>query len=89
MERLIEPVRTTVTSKVKANSVKQEFEKQDELKRSAMRAVSALLSIPDADKNPLLVDFMNHVKATPELKELYDSIQKDSSCNYEVYMDLS
>ena len=28
--------------------MKQEFEKQDELKRSAMRAVAALLQIPDA-----------------------------------------
>lgn len=34
--------------KVKANSVKQEYEKQDELKRSALRAVAALLTIPDA-----------------------------------------
>lgn len=34
--------------KVKANSVKQEYEKQDELKRSAMRAVAALLTISDA-----------------------------------------
>lgn len=34
--------------KVKANSVKQEFEKQDELKRSAMRAAASLLTIPDA-----------------------------------------
>lgn len=28
--------------------MKQEYEKQDELKRSAMRAVAALLTIPDA-----------------------------------------
>lgn len=34
--------------KLKAHCVKQEFEKHDELKRSALRAVSALLSIPDA-----------------------------------------
>lgn len=34
--------------KVKANSVKQEYEKQDELKRSALRAVAALLQIPKA-----------------------------------------
>ncbi|KAG0714350.1 Cullin-associated NEDD8-dissociated protein 1 [Chionoecetes opilio] len=54
LERLVEPLRTTVTTKVKANSVKQEYEKQDELKRSAMRAVAALLTIPDADKNPQL-----------------------------------
>jgi cullin-associated NEDD8-dissociated protein 1 len=33
---------------VKPNSVKQEYEKQDELKRSALRAVAALLQIPKA-----------------------------------------
>jgi len=33
---------------VKANSVKQEYEKQEELKRSALRAVSALSCIPDS-----------------------------------------
>lgn len=46
----MEPLRSTCTMKVKANSVKQEYEKQDELKRSAMRAVAALLTIPDAGK---------------------------------------
>ena len=44
----MEPLRATCTTKVKANSVKQEFEKQEELKRSAMRAVAALLNVPDA-----------------------------------------
>ena len=48
LDRIVEPLRVTCTTKVKANSVKQEFEKQDELKRSAMRAVVALLLIPDA-----------------------------------------
>lgn len=41
-------LRETCTYKVKANSVKQEHEKQDELKRSALRAVSALSQIPNA-----------------------------------------
>jgi len=48
LDQIVEPLRVTCTTKVKANSVKQEFEKQDELKRSAMRAVAALLLIPDA-----------------------------------------
>lgn len=48
LDRIVEPLRTTCTTKVKTNSVKQEFEKQDELKRSALRAVVALLHIPDA-----------------------------------------
>lgn len=50
LERLVGPLKHTCTSKVKSNAVKQEFEKQDELKRSALRAVSALLTIPDASK---------------------------------------
>ena len=78
LERLIEPLRSTITSKVKAHSVKQEYEKQDELKRSAMRAVAALLTIPDADKNLQLNEFVSHIRVTPELDSLYESIQKDS-----------
>merc|ERR1719187_1085283 len=73
----VERLRTTVTTKVKANSVKQEYEKQDELKRSAMRAVAALLTIPDADKNHQLTDFVQHIKATPELQYLFEWTQRD------------
>ncbi|XP_060536972.1 cullin-associated NEDD8-dissociated protein 1 isoform X2 [Cylas formicarius] len=79
LDRLIEPLRTTLTLKVKANSVKQEYEKQDELKRSAMRAVAALLNIPDADKNPHLNEFVNQIKNSSDLQPIFDSIQKDSS----------
>ena len=50
LDKLVEPLKLTCTTKVKANSVKQEYEKQDELKRSAMRAVAALLNISGADK---------------------------------------
>lgn len=96
LERLVEPLRSTVTSKVKAHSVKQEYEKQDELKRSAMRAVAALLTIPDADRNLQLSDFVAHIRATPELEALYESIQKDGASGsggpgsaHEALMDLS
>ncbi|KAK0083224.1 hypothetical protein PV325_009153 [Microctonus aethiopoides] len=79
LDRLVEPLKNTCTKKVKANSVKQEYEKQDELKRSALRALAALLTIPDADKNPSLIDFMSIIKASPDLRVLYDAIQKDCS----------
>ena len=48
LDKLVEPLKLTVTTKVKANAVKQEYEKQDELKRSAMRAVAALRQVPGA-----------------------------------------
>jgi len=81
LEKLVDPLKLTCTTKVKANSVKQEYEKQDELKRSAMRAVAALLHIPGADKHPQLNEFITQIKSTPELANLFESIQKDSSSN--------
>ena len=35
---LIEPLRSTIQAKVKVNAVKQEHKKQEELKRSSLRA---------------------------------------------------
>ncbi|XP_052260170.1 cullin-associated NEDD8-dissociated protein 1-like isoform X7 [Dreissena polymorpha] len=77
LDRLVEPLRATCTTKVKANSVKQEFEKQDELKRSAMRAVAALLAVPDADKSPQMNEFLSQIKSNPDLASMFESIQKD------------
>ncbi|NXX80242.1 CAND1 protein, partial [Urocolius indicus] len=79
LERLIEPLRATCSTKVKAGSVKQEFEKQDELKRSAMRAVAALLTIPEVEKSPVMAEFSSQIKANPEMASLFESIQKDSA----------
>ncbi|XP_004692419.1 PREDICTED: cullin-associated NEDD8-dissociated protein 2 isoform X1 [Condylura cristata] len=79
VDRLIEPLRATCTAKVKAGSVKQEFEKQDELKRSAMRAVAALLTIPEVGKSPIMADFSSQIRSNPELTALFESIQKDST----------
>ncbi|XP_069499561.1 cullin-associated NEDD8-dissociated protein 1-like isoform X3 [Ambystoma mexicanum] len=78
LDRLIEPLRATCTAKVKAGSVKQEFEKQDELKRSAMRTVAALLTIPEVEKSPGMSDFTAHISANPDMASLFESIQKDS-----------
>ncbi|XP_064597809.1 cullin-associated NEDD8-dissociated protein 1-like [Liolophura sinensis] len=78
LDRLVEPLRSTCTTKVKAHSVKQEFEKQDELKRSAMRAVTALLSILDADKNPQMNEFLTQIKSNAELASMFESVQKDT-----------
>ncbi|XP_054243612.1 cullin-associated NEDD8-dissociated protein 1-like isoform X3 [Indicator indicator] len=79
LERLIDPLQATCSTKVKAGSVKQEFEKQDELKRSAMRAVAALLTIPEAEKSPAMAEFSSQIRASPEMASLFESIQKDST----------
>ncbi|XP_033878913.3 cullin-associated NEDD8-dissociated protein 1-like [Acipenser ruthenus] len=78
LDRLVEPLRTTCTTKVKAGSVKQEFEKQDELKRSAMRAVAALLTIAEAQKSSVMSDFTSQIRANSEMASIFESIQKDT-----------
>ncbi|XP_075406871.1 cullin-associated NEDD8-dissociated protein 2 isoform X1 [Tenrec ecaudatus] len=79
VDRLIEPLKATCTAKVKAGSVKQEFEKQDELKRSAMRAVAALLAIPEVGESPIMAHFSSQIRTDPELAALFESIQEAAS----------
>ncbi|XP_041671134.1 cullin-associated NEDD8-dissociated protein 2 isoform X2 [Cheilinus undulatus] len=75
LDRLIEPLRATCTTKVKAGSVKQEFEKQEELRRSAMRAVAALLAIPEVERSPSMADFANQIRTNADMASIYQSIQ--------------
>ncbi|XP_035244264.1 cullin-associated NEDD8-dissociated protein 2 [Anguilla anguilla] len=79
LDRLVEPLRATCTTKVKAGSVKQEFEKQEELRRSAMRAVAALLSIAEAQKSPAMADFASQIRSCAEMSSIFESIQRDTS----------
>uniref|UniRef100_H2YRC3 TATA-binding protein interacting (TIP20) domain-containing protein n=1 Tax=Ciona savignyi TaxID=51511 RepID=H2YRC3_CIOSA len=79
VDKLVEPLRATCSVKVKADSVKQEFEKQDELKRSALRAVNALLTIPEADKSPAMSEFLAQVRSSTDLSAMFESVQNDSS----------
>ncbi|KAM4722005.1 cullin-associated NEDD8-dissociated protein 1-like [Rhinophrynus dorsalis] len=90
LDQLIEPLRATCTTKVKAGSVKQEFEKQDELKRSAMRTVAALLTIPEVENSRGMTEFLSHIRANSELSSLFENVQKDSVtiCSSEA-MDIS
>ncbi|XP_004613286.2 cullin-associated NEDD8-dissociated protein 2 [Sorex araneus] len=89
VDRLIEPLRATCTAKVKAGSVRQEFEKQDELKRSALRAAAALLTIPEVGKSPVMVDFSSQIRSNPELAALFESIQDSASAPGADAMELS
>nr|XP_054606266.1 cullin-associated NEDD8-dissociated protein 1 isoform X2 [Nothobranchius furzeri] len=75
LDRLVEPLKATCTAKVKAGSVKQEFEKQDELRRSAMRAVAALLAVPEVERSPSMADFANQIRSNADMASIYQSVQ--------------
>uniref|UniRef100_A0A8C1YQI7 TATA-binding protein interacting (TIP20) domain-containing protein n=1 Tax=Cyprinus carpio TaxID=7962 RepID=A0A8C1YQI7_CYPCA len=78
-----------LNTKVKAGSVKQEFEKQEELRRSAMRAVAALLSISEVEKSPAMADFANQIRSNTEMATIFDSLQGDPLSGAVESMDTS
>ncbi|XP_017287004.1 cullin-associated NEDD8-dissociated protein 2 [Kryptolebias marmoratus] len=75
LDRLVEPLKATCTTKVKAGSVKQEFEKQDELRRSAMRAVAALLAVPEVERSPSMAEFANQIRSNADMASIFQSVQ--------------
>ncbi|XP_037535620.1 cullin-associated NEDD8-dissociated protein 2 [Nematolebias whitei] len=75
LDRLVEPLKATCTTKVKAGSVKQEFEKQEELRRSAMRAVAALLAVPEVERSPSMAEFANQIRSNADMASIFQSVQ--------------
>lgn len=55
--------------------MKQEFEKQEELRRSAMRAVAALLAVPEVERSPSMADFANQIRSNADMASIYQSVQ--------------
>lgn len=55
--------------------VKAESMKQEELRRSAMRAVAALLAVPDMEKNPSMAEFANQIRSNADMASMYQSVR--------------
>lgn len=77
LDLLIEPMRVTITTKVKDNAVQHERERNEELIRSALRAVAAVSRIPNVDDNQKFADFLKSTVLQPGIKERYDVIVKE------------
>jgi cullin-associated NEDD8-dissociated protein 1 len=75
---LVDPIRETVMAKAKDSAVKQEVERNDELVRSALRAVAAISKIPNVETAaPKFRDFMRQVVLTPEYTDKFKEISKE------------
>jgi cullin-associated NEDD8-dissociated protein 1 len=64
IDEMIGPLKATIDFKVKGNAVKQEVEKNQELVRSALRAVAALSKLADMGMYSILLDQYSDVKNT-------------------------
>ncbi|KAK6038469.1 HEAT repeat protein [Cooperia oncophora] len=78
LDKICESLKTQLQTKPKSNAVKQEIDKQDELKRAVIRVVLALQKIPDAERHQQLVDVAAMMRASPELRALTEVVQRDA-----------
>jgi cullin-associated NEDD8-dissociated protein 1 len=75
LDILIEPLRVTITTKVKDNAVKQEVDRNEELVRSALRATVVVSRIPNVDQHPKFEEFLRSIRGG----ELADKVCSSSS----------
>jgi cullin-associated NEDD8-dissociated protein 1 len=79
LDLLVDPLKETVTAKVKDQAVKQEVERNEELVRSALRAVAAIAKVPGADTIPKFREFMHSVVLSADYIEKYKLISKEAN----------
>jgi cullin-associated NEDD8-dissociated protein 1 len=77
LEHIIEPLRNTITTKVKDTAVQHERDRNDELIRSALRAVASIARVVNVDENQKWADFMKGTILQAGTKEIYDKIAKE------------
>jgi len=79
LSNLVEPLRVTITTKPKEGSVKQEIEKNDEIIRSALRAVAAISRIPGSEQNHKFEEFIRTTVKTGEIAEKYNAVLQETA----------
>jgi len=90
LDRFCELIKPQLLLRPKQNAVKQENEKQDELKRSAVRAVMTLRRIPAHDRSQKMADLLEIIKSNPDLAIMLEAYERDHagrSISVDVAMD--
>uniref|UniRef100_M8BLV3 Cullin-associated NEDD8-dissociated protein 1 n=1 Tax=Aegilops tauschii TaxID=37682 RepID=M8BLV3_AEGTA len=74
LDSLVEPLEKTIVHRPKGDAVKQEIDRNEDMIRSALRAIAALSRISGSDYSMKFKNLMNKITATPSLAEKYNSI---------------
>jgi len=79
LDALVEPLKVAVTTTPKDQAVQQQVERVEELIRSALRAVVAIVKILEAENSHNFQEFMRTTVSQGALKEKYDAIYKEQT----------
>ncbi|VAH40599.1 unnamed protein product [Triticum turgidum subsp. durum] len=77
LDSLVEPLEKTIGHKPKSDAVKQEIDRNEDLIRSALRAIAAVNRISGSDYSMKLKNLMSKITATPSLAEKYNSVRSE------------
>ncbi|GJN19078.1 hypothetical protein PR202_gb06315 [Eleusine coracana subsp. coracana] len=77
LDSLVEPIEKTITHKPKGDAVKQEVDRNEDMIRSALRAIASLSRISGSDYSIRFKNLMNKIVATPTLAEKYSSVRSE------------
>ncbi|AQK60434.1 Cullin-associated NEDD8-dissociated protein 1 [Zea mays] len=75
LDSIVEPIEKTISHKPKGDAVKQEVDRNEDMIRSALRAISSLSRISGSDYSIRFKNLMNKITATPALAEKYNSVR--------------
>lgn len=76
---MVEPLQATLNFKLKPTAVKQEIEKNQELVRSALRAIAFLSKLADANTTPKFALFLAEVRSGPNAYDLNQYVTESES----------
>ncbi|KAF9934606.1 Cullin-associated NEDD8-dissociated protein 1 [Linnemannia zychae] len=79
LDDMVDPLNATLNFKMKPTAVKQELEKNQELVRSALRAIAFLSKLADPTLTPKFSAFLNEVRVGPNAYDLNQYIAESES----------
>ncbi|CAN6271551.1 unnamed protein product [Urochloa humidicola] len=77
LDSIVEPIEKTISHKPKGDAVKQEVDRNEDMIRSALRAISSLSRISGNDYSIRFKNLMNKIVSTPALSEKYNSVRSE------------
>nr|XP_048325938.1 cullin-associated NEDD8-dissociated protein 1 isoform X2 [Ziziphus jujuba var. spinosa] len=77
LDSLVDPLQKTINFKPKQDAVKQEVDRNEDMIRSALRAIASLNRISGGDCSHKFKNLMNEISKSPALWEKYYSIRNE------------
>lgn len=77
LDSLVDPLQKTIIFKPKQDAVKQEIDRNEDMIRSALRAIASLNRISGGDCSLKFKNLMNEISKSPTLWEKYCSIRNE------------